>query len=132
LNDALLKGLRVLVMEDEFLIALDVEQICRDHGAADVVIARNLEEVGAEPLGEGSFHVAVLDLMVAGQRTTDFAARLLESSIPFVFATGYTDTEGVLDDFAGVPIVGKPYSGRDLIAALAEAIKRRRVRSGGV
>ncbi|TIX20809.1 MAG: response regulator, partial [Mesorhizobium sp.] len=35
----LLDGLRILVLEDEFLIAMDVEQLCRDYGAGDVVIA---------------------------------------------------------------------------------------------
>ena len=37
---SMLDGLRILILEDEFLIAMDVEQLCRDHGAADVVIAR--------------------------------------------------------------------------------------------
>ncbi|TIX32026.1 MAG: response regulator, partial [Mesorhizobium sp.] len=39
---ALLDGLRILVLEDEFLIAMDVEQLCRDHGAAEVTIAREI------------------------------------------------------------------------------------------
>ena len=39
-----LAGLRVLILEDEFLIAMDVEQLCRDHGAADVIILRRLED----------------------------------------------------------------------------------------
>lgn len=42
-----LDGLRILVLEDEFLIAMDVEQICRDYGASDVIIARTIEEAEA-------------------------------------------------------------------------------------
>ena len=37
---AMLEGLRILLLEDEFLIAMDVEQLCRDHGAADVAVAQ--------------------------------------------------------------------------------------------
>ena len=36
----MLEGLKILVLEDEFLIAMDVEQLCRDHGAEDVAVAR--------------------------------------------------------------------------------------------
>lgn len=126
-----LDGMRVLIMEDEFLIALDVEQLCRDHGAADVVIVRNLEELGADPFARDPFHVAVLDVMLAGEPTTGFAGQLVERSIPFVFATGYSDNEEMFERFEGVPVVGKPYSGRDLMAALAGVIGSRRA-SGGV
>ena len=41
-----LEGLRVLVLEDEYLIAMDMEQICRDHGAAEVIIRGDLDRAG--------------------------------------------------------------------------------------
>lgn len=127
-----LEGVRVLVLEDEYLIALDVEQLCRDHGARDVVIVRDFGELGPDLLADEPFHAAVLDLMLGGKPTTDFARLLAQRSVPFIFATGYTDVESMLDGFAGVPVVGKPYAGRDLIAALEQAIGRRREPSGGV
>ena len=45
MND-ILSGLRILILEDEFLIALDVEQLCRDHGATDIIVERDLERTG--------------------------------------------------------------------------------------
>ncbi len=123
-----LDGMRVLVMEDEFLIALDVEQICRDHGAADVVIVSNIDALGPDPFAKDPFHIAVLDLMLAGRPTLDFAAQLLERAIPFVFATGHSQSESFFERFDGIPVVGKPYSGRDLLAALSVAVETIRPR----
>lgn len=124
--------MRVLIMEDEFLIALDVEQLCRDHGAADVVIVRKLDEHGPDPLDGEPFHVAILDVMLAGAPTTCFARRLSERRIPYIFATGYTDSDAILTTFSDVEIVSKPFAGDALLGAIARALERRQAPSGGV
>ena len=126
-----LDGMRVLVMEDEFLIALEVEQLCRDNGAAEVVIVSNLDALGPDPFALEP-HVAVLDLLLEGRTTTGVANQLLERDIPFVFATGYTKDEAMLEGFEGIPLVGKPFSGSDLLNALSDAIRGTPPQSGGV
>ena len=118
--------MRVLVMEDEYLIAMDVEQLCHDHGAAEVVIARNVEELGPNPLDGEPFHAAILDVMLEGHSTLDFASGLIERDIPFVFATGYSHDEGMFDAVAGVEVISKPYAGKTLIEAIGRAILRQR------
>lgn len=120
---ALLDGLRILVLEDEFLIAMDVEQLCRDHGAADVTIAREIAEVEGEAL-PSRFDAAVVDLMLGGVSTLDFASRLRSEGVPFVFASGYSDSDEVKDSFPDIRLVAKPYSGDDLIEAVATACGR--------
>lgn len=120
-----LEGVRILILEDEFLIAMDVEQLCRDHGAADVYISRSLEELGPEPITSISFDAAVVDMKLGGASTFDFARQLLDARIPFVFATGYADATEFATIFPGVDVVGKPYLGADLIAALSSALQRR-------
>lgn len=134
MHEILLEGMHVLVLEDEALIAMDVEQHCRDCGAARVTIVRNLDQLGADPFAGAPFHAAILDVMLAGRTTVDFALELLARRIPFVFATGYVDIDGLFEKFPGVEVVGKPYSGAMLIAALASAMARRRdaCPSGGV
>jgi CheY-like chemotaxis protein len=116
----MLEGLKILVLEDEFLIAMDVEQLCRDHGAVDVAVARGLEEIGDRQ----DFDAAIIDLLLNGVSTLDFAARLRETGKPFVFASGYTENSEVAQRFPGVTLVGKPYSGNDLIEAVAIACGR--------
>lgn len=121
LTDKPLAGLRVLVLEDEFLIAMDVEQICRDSGAEDVSIHRNLDKISIDAIAGEAFHAAVIDIMLAGQPTYEFARMLSERKVPFIFATGYSDLDEIRRQFPDVAIVGKPFDGQALVAALAEA-----------
>lgn len=125
----LLAGLRVLVLEDEFLIAMDIEQLCRDHGAENVVVVQSLD--GIEPGFATEFHAAIIDMLLGGVSTLEFAAGLRDNNVPFVFASGYTDNEEVSKLFPDATLIGKPYSGNDLIAALAAACGRGPGSAGG-
>ncbi|MBS3650537.1 response regulator [Pseudaminobacter sp. 19-2017] len=114
----MLEGLRILVLEDEFLIAMDVEQICRDAGAADVVLARTLEEAEAF-CSESTFDAAVVDIFLGQQSTFAFASSLKARGTPFIFASGYSDLGENAAEFADVTVVGKPYEETELVKALA-------------
>ena len=129
-----LKDLRILVMEDEFLIAMDVEQLCQDHGAEEVIILRTLKELGDQPVGDRGINVAVVDVMLAGESTVEFAKTLQDNNVPFVFATGYAENENLFEAFPGIRVVGKPYAGPTLIAAIVEAVNQGQGKpvSGGV
>lgn len=116
-----LDGLRVLVLEDEFLIAMDVEQLCRDHGAADVVIIPSLDSPAAIDIDGLDCDIAVVDLRLRGHSTLDFARGLAASGVPFIFATGLADDQEIGRDFPSVPVVSKPYRGPELIEAMAKA-----------
>ncbi len=116
----LLEGLKILVLEDESLIAMDVEQLCRDYGAVHVAVVPSLEEIAEIP----DFDAAIVDVMLGGVSTFAFAAKLKEAGTPFVFASGYTDDAEVATLFPGVAMVAKPYSGKDLIEAVAAACGR--------
>ncbi len=126
-SDAL-SGRRILVLEDEFLIAMDVELLCRESGADDIVILKNLEATGGAPAVAERFDVAVLDLMLEGQSTVGFAQELQRLGVPFVIASGYSDLEELKNLVPGTPVVGKPYSGTVLMDAVLAALNR----SGGV
>lgn len=120
---ALLDGLRVLVLEDEFLIAMDVEQLCRDNGAAHVTIAGDLDGIDIE--GQPGFDVAIVDLMLGGVSTLEFAKQLRERGIPFVFASGYSSNDAIAGEFPEIVMVPKPYSGTDLVEAVSTVAGRR-------
>ncbi len=122
MQDISLRGLRVLILEDEILIALDLEQIFRDLGVDEVIVARNLDDVAAD----ATFDVAVLDLMLAGRSTVEFASVQFAKGVPFVFATGRSDAAQLLSDLPDVPIVDKPFSNEALVRAIAKAMTRGR------
>jgi DNA-binding response OmpR family regulator len=121
----LLEGMRILLLEDEALIALDVEEQCREQGASTVLIARNLAT--ARSIGiAGQVDAAILEAMLGGEPTTPFARTLKTMGIPFIFATGHVESEDLLASFAGAPVVSKPYGGSTLIETLLAAIAGRR------
>ena len=124
LSDNLLSGLRVFLLEDEYLIAMDVEMLCMDNGAAEVIVKHQLDDSNSgDPLPD--FDVAVVDLVLSGKSTLPFAEKLAELGRPFVFASGYTDSIDVNRRFPGVPIVAKPYAGPELVQAIASAARSR-------
>src|SRR5436305_14160740 len=81
-------GISILLLEDEYLIALDAEQILTDLGTGRVEIVNTLE--GATAAAEnGGFDIAVLDLNINGKMSYGVAEILQRQRIPVVFATGY-------------------------------------------
>lgn len=111
-----LAGLQILVLEDEFLIALDVEQLCYDNGAAQVGI---LSRVGQHELPQCD--LAILDLKLGGTSTIPLAEKLQERGTPFLFVSGYGDQAAISERFPGVTLIAKPYLADDLLAAIAQA-----------
>jgi DNA-binding response OmpR family regulator len=120
---SLLDGLRILLLEDELLIAMDVEQLCLDHGASEVTIVRSLGDLDQAGIA-GRYDAAIVDLMLGGVSTLDFAQRLKDCDVPFVFATGYSETDEIRSTFPGVALVEKPYAGADLVEAVAASFRR--------
>lgn len=116
MDDFSLKGLRALVLEDEAVVALDLEQALRDLGVAEVILAYSLADVDAG----AAFDLVILDLALAGRSTLEFAAGLSARGVPFVFATGRHDVARVLSGLSTAPTLGKPFSS----GALADAIRR--------
>lgn len=114
--DKPLAGLRVLLIEDEPLIALDVEELCLDLGAAKVVIVRQASEI--EHISLGEFDLAVVDILLGAESSLHIADLLVAADVPFVFASGYAHMPEVAERFPEVPLVGKPYSGATVIEAL--------------
>ena len=110
-----LTGLKILVLEDEPIIAMALEELLEDEGAIPTV-AGSLEHAH-DALAGGSFDAAILDINVHGQKSYGVAGDLLAREVPFVFASGYGDTLNP-DEFAHVPTVTKPYNLATIIRAL--------------
>ena len=102
----------VLLVEDEMLIALDIETTLAEQGFA-VVVAGNIE-TASSALQSGTFDLAVLDWHLKDGRSAPIAAMLTERSIPFVVCSGSMAP----NELAGVPFVAKPFSEEDLVAAI--------------
>lgn len=115
-------NLVVLVVEDEFLVAMELESMLTEHGwrvlgpAATVATALALLE-GKMP------DAAVLDINLRGETVVPVAEVLRERGVPTVLASAYDQTASMADALAGVPNVGKPTQERHLLAALERAVE---------
>jgi CheY-like chemotaxis protein len=116
-----LAGLRILVIEDEPLVAMLAEDILRDAQAQHVATA-NDEPSARAILDIGAIDAAVIDVNLWGEPSFPIAARLRGQNIPFVFATGYGDQARLPEGLAHVPVVTKPFPPGELVAALLKAL----------
>lgn len=108
---------RILIVEDETLLAMHLEDMLTDLGHDVVAMATRVE--GAVALARDlDIDLAILDVNVAGTQSFPVADILRERNIPFVFATGY-GIEGVLEGYKDAPTLRKPYELRELQSALA-------------
>jgi CheY-like chemotaxis protein len=109
-------GARILIVEDEIVVALFMEDILAEFGYQVAGVVSRLDEAMAR---EADFDLAVLDVHLNGKNVFDFADKLADIGTPFVFATGYGE-RGIPDRHRGRPVLQKPFSPEALKSALAE------------
>ncbi len=112
-----LVGRRILVVEDEPLIAVDIIDQLSELGADCIGPALTLKE--ALSLVESEvFDCAVLDIRVGSDSVFPVARRLAERKIGFVFHTGNCDKSVLKKDWPGCRVIEKPASSASLIASI--------------
>ncbi|MFA7263702.1 MAG: HWE histidine kinase domain-containing protein [Caulobacter sp.] len=114
------EGLRLLVVEDAVLLAMELEAGLVEAGAIVVGSAAELGEAMA--MLDREIDAAVLDANLNGESIMPLAAALRARGTPFVFATGYGE-RGAPEGF-DAPVVRKPYNVQQIVQALAEATGR--------
>jgi DNA-binding response OmpR family regulator len=117
---AVLEGIRVLVVEDEFLVATLIEDMLM---AAGCVVAGPIPRLSEalDAVDRGTFDAAVLDVNLGGDRVYPVADALSRRNVPFVFVTGYGT--GVLSgEHAERPRLCKPFKMADLLGKLSSMV----------
>ena len=99
---------RVLIVEDEGLIAMLLEELMERMGYEVVAVSSTLEEA-LERAHIVSVDFAMLDINLNGKESFPVAAVLRGRGIPFIFATGYGDS-ALASEFADALVVEKPFS----------------------
>jgi CheY-like chemotaxis protein len=117
---ARLKGLKVLVVEDQPIMAMTLEEMLRAIGCADVWHASGVTDALATMRSHRP-DCAVVDLYLSGELAYPVARWLASEGIPFVFLKGY-GRRTILGDWASRPAIQKPFSVRSLQAKLEAAL----------
>lgn len=119
-SDAL-RGLSVLIVEDEVIINLDLAMTVESFGAREVVPAHSLEEA-RKALESGIFDLAVLDLSLPDGDAMPLAKELHGNGVRIVFYSGDDDRRDILASFPGAGYVMKPATEKAWSAVLAEVV----------
>jgi DNA-binding response OmpR family regulator len=112
----------ILIVEDEMIIALDLEQTLSAAGFSTIGPARSIE--AALPMIEQrNFDVALIDLELQGALATPLVQRLRDLSIPFAFITGF-DRDDLPEQFGTEVVISKPWDPADLVATVDKLCKK--------
>jgi len=113
MKDDLLAGMTVLVVEDEYLIALEAQRVIEEAGAGEILLANSVAEV-RKLLADGpKIDVAVLDLGLGKEDGSPLIDEFGEYGIALLVTTGFDGggPEGILR-------LSKPYRDTELVAAI--------------
>ena len=111
-------GLRVLLVEDENLVALLLEDMLAELGHTVVGPVARLDKA-LETAQRDAFDAAILDVNINGEEAYPIAEVLASRGIPFVFSTGY-GKQSLRAPYTDRPALQKPFERRDLQRILAE------------
>lgn len=104
----IMRAIRVLVLEDSLIIAMEAEDILRLAGVESIDIVGSLEQARAA-IGAQTYDFALLDVNLGEGMSFGFARHLLDVGIPFGFVSGYSDTQDFPADLQHMPLLVKPF-----------------------
>jgi CheY-like chemotaxis protein len=110
----MLSGARVLVLEEEVLIAMEVQRLLGLANVSHGEIVHSIEELEAIEDRWTEFDAALLEVNARGQTSIGVAKRIAERGVPLLFGTAQEEMRDGIAEFPGVPVLIKPYEGRIL------------------
>lgn len=116
-----LSDLKLLIVEDEYMIASDLRATLEKNGAHLVEMASGISRA-LSFLSRTRFDAAILDLNLAGELSTPVASALRTRKIPFVIMTGYGESLRTAPEFEGVVVIEKPVTSDAVARAVATAV----------
>lgn len=116
-----LRSRRILVVEDEYLLALDLRGTLEDAGAVVLGPAPSVSSALALVEAGTPIDAALLDVNLNGEMVFPVADALCSRSIPFIFTSGY-DSGAIADRYKAAPHCPKPLEMRRIVTALSDLL----------
>jgi DNA-binding response OmpR family regulator len=120
MEEGTLSGARVLIVEDDFFLAMDEQYALEDAGAH--VVGPCADEAAGLSAADHALECAVLDLNLGLGPSFAVAAALRAKGVPFLFVTGY-DAGIIPPEFMDVMRLQKPITMNELIRAVSQTIQ---------
>ncbi len=112
---------RVLILEDEMLVAMLLEDLLMDLGHSVAATAGSIRQA-LKAIEQVPVDLAILDVNLPDGRSDAVADALTTRRVPFLFATGY-GAQGVAEQYRRAPVIQKPYDGQGLRSAIMTALQ---------
>ena len=125
-----LSGVTMLLVEDDLLLAMDIEDTLAGMGAVVVDVCHTLGQAMTRA-DANDFAVAVLDFSLGSDSVTPLARRLAHRNVPFILHTGMSRSEPSLMEWRDSIIVEKPASPQTLATAIRSVLERQPARRQG-
>ena len=116
-----LHGARVLVVEDDFIISMELQSVLTEAGAVIAGACRTVKEALAL-VDDDDLALAILDIRLGKDTIAPVARQLTRRGIPFVFYTGQVETDPIRAEWPDCRIVPKPAQPRTIVAAMADLL----------
>ncbi|HEV7321046.1 MAG TPA: hypothetical protein VGO04_20800 [Ensifer sp.] len=113
----------VLVLEDNFIIAMDAEEILASLGIPQVTIATSVDQA-MELLSLQAFDFAILDVSLGDHTSFSVADAMLARGLPFGFTSGYGDSELFPSNLRQIPRIDKPFNERSISQLIVAATRQ--------
>jgi DNA-binding LytR/AlgR family response regulator len=122
--------MHVLIVEDDFIIASELEAVLTEAGAEIAGSCRNVAEALAvietfAVSGIDGVIAAILDIRLGSETIAPVARALAAHGVPFVFYSGQVQNDPIRAEWPRSRIVEKPAVARAIVAAVAELRERR-------
>ena len=128
-----LEGLRILVVEDDFFIGLDLTAVLSAAGATVVGPFQTVQSAQSAIASAGTavFSAAILDIRLASETVAPVARSLSDLHVPFLFYTGQAACDPVAAEWRNSPVVSKPAPASVLVRAVTLLVDRPTASSRG-
>jgi DNA-binding response OmpR family regulator len=119
-----LAGARILVVEDDFIISMELGSILADAGAKVIgpchTPAQAVALIDANKISCSKISCAILDFRLGRETSLPVARQLIHQGVPFAFFTGQVNTTHIRAEFPDARIITKPFQDRAILRTLAE------------
>ena len=118
----MLNGTTVLVVEEEFLIALDIQHMLEGLGVGQVLFARTAQEAYAMASNWPQVGLAIVEIALEQDGALALIDELGKSDIPVIICSADTALRRGVPQFPALPVITKPMAETDLVTAISEVL----------